>query len=279
MDKLKEISVRLKSAGIQDAEKEAEALLCLALNIERPALYSRDVDEITDMTTAGTLDSMIARRLAREPLQYIAAEVEFFGLPLMVGHGVLIPRPETELLVEQITEILRGRSMSNFKILDLCTGSGCIALALAKQFSDSAVHAVDISEEALNYAGANAAANNILNAVFYHGHLYEPVNAMSFDVIISNPPYIKTADIGRLAPEIQLYEPIGALDGGPDGLHFYREIIAGAGSHLNTGGIMALELGDTLAGGVMEIARTAGYGNLTLKADYSSRERFLIIHG
>ncbi|KWT90935.1 peptide chain release factor N(5)-glutamine methyltransferase [Candidatus Magnetominusculus xianensis] len=279
-DKLaSEISSRLKAAGIKDAEKEADELLCLSLNISKSALYARDFSKVTGdaASVLKKLDSLTARRLARQPLQYIAGEVEFFGLSLTVGTGVLIPRPETELLVEILTGILSNKHKPNISVLDLCTGSGCIALTLAKHFPESIVHAVDISETALKYAAANAAANDIKNVTFYTGCLYEPVACMAFDVIISNPPYIKTADIDLLEPEIALYEPVEALDGGTDGLHFYREIIAGAPGHLNEGGIMAFELGDTLAHSVMEIARAAGFHNLTLKTDYSRVERFLII--
>ncbi|MBF0554697.1 MAG: peptide chain release factor N(5)-glutamine methyltransferase [Nitrospirae bacterium] len=280
--KLMEVTTRLRNAGIKDAGKEAEALMCLALNINKAALYSRDFSEISNAagdSAARELDSLTARRLARQPLQYIAGEIEFFGLSLAVGTGVLIPRPETELLVEILTGIVKGKHKPTINMLDLCTGSGCIALALAKQFPASVVHAVDISETALRYAAANAEANNIKNVVFYAGSLYEPVQTHTFDVIVSNPPYIKTVDIAFLDPEIRLYEPVEALDGGPDGLHFYKKIIAGANSYLSAGGIMALELGDTLAARVMEIAREAGYSKLTLKSDYSSTERFLIING
>ncbi|MBF0456824.1 MAG: peptide chain release factor N(5)-glutamine methyltransferase [Nitrospirae bacterium] len=277
-DYLKEITSRLKNAGIKDAEKEAEALMCLALNINKSALYCHDFSEIED-DAARTLDTLITRRLAREPFQYIACETEFFGLSLTVGKGVLIPRPETELLVEIITGIIRGKRNPTINILDLCTGSGCIALALAKQFPAATVHAVDISETALRYAAENAAANGINNIVFHHGCLYDPVTAIIFDVIVSNPPYIKTSDIGLLDPEIRLYEPVEALDGGPDGLNFYKKIIDDAHSRLASDGIMAFELGDTLAHSVMEIARAAGYANVTIKHDYSSKERFLIIDG
>ncbi|MCG6552655.1 MAG: peptide chain release factor N(5)-glutamine methyltransferase [Candidatus Magnetominusculus sp. LBB02] len=277
-DKLSEISAKLKGVGIEDSYKEAEALMCVALNIGKAALYCYDFSDITD-EAAHRLNALTALRAARQPLQYIAGETEFFGLSLSVGAGVLIPRPETELLVEKLTGIIKARHMTTFTALDLCTGSGCIALAIAKQFPELIVHAVDISEAALKYAVANAAANGINNVVFHCGSLYAPVDNMAFDIIVSNPPYIKTEDLEILAPEIRLYEPVGALDGGPDGLRFYKEIIAGAGQRLAKGGIMALELGDTLAAHVMDIARSSGFTNLTLINDYSFKERFLIING
>ncbi|MBF0516316.1 MAG: peptide chain release factor N(5)-glutamine methyltransferase [Nitrospirae bacterium] len=279
-DKLRQTSAKLKDAGIRDSEKEAEALLCLALNIDKSTLYCRDFSELAADTgaLASKLDSLTARRLQRQPIAYIIGETEFFGLTLTVGTGVLIPRPETELLVEMLTGIIKGW-LPALNILDLCTGSGCIAVALAKQFPDSIVDAVDISEVALRYAALNAAANDIRNISFHVGSLYGPVQGKAFDVIVANPPYIKTADLDLLEPEIALYEPVEALDGGPDGLRFYREIITAAKSHLNAGGIMAFELGDTLAHGVMEIARAAGFHNLSIRLDYSSVERFLIIDG
>ncbi|WP_420265239.1 peptide chain release factor N(5)-glutamine methyltransferase [Candidatus Magnetominusculus dajiuhuensis] len=279
VDKLREITTRLRNVGIRDAEREAEALLCLALNINKAALYCHDLIEISnEASSASKLDSMIARRLARQPFQYIAGETEFLGLSLAVGTGVLIPRPETELLVEIVTGIIKVKHKPTLNVLDLCTGSGCIALALAKQFPTSVVHAVDISEIAIRYAAANAATNNINNITFHTGSLYGPVQTHTFDVIVSNPPYIKTFDIALLEPEIRLYEPVEALDGGQDGLHFYKKIITGAAGRLSEGGIMAFELGDTLAAAVMEIASEAGYSKLTLKSDYSSTERFLIIN-
>ncbi|MBF0487266.1 MAG: peptide chain release factor N(5)-glutamine methyltransferase [Nitrospirae bacterium] len=281
VDKLREITTRLRNAGIKDEAKEAEALLCLALSVNKSALYCRDFGEIVDNVNSSThkLDSLITRRLARQPFQYIAGETEFLGLSLAVGAGVLIPRPETELLVEIVATILKRANKPTLNVLDLCTGSGCIALALAKQFPAAVVHAVDISETALRYAAANAEANNIKNITFYTGCLYDPLQTHTFDVIVSNPPYIKTGDLTLLEPEIRLYEPVEALDGGPDGLHFYKKIITGAAGRLSEGGIMAFELGDTLAAQVMEIAREAGYSKFTLKSDYSSTERFLVING
>lgn len=179
-DKLRQTSAKLKDAGIRDSEKEAEALLCLALNIDKSTLYCRDFSELAADTgaLASKLDSLTARRLQRQPIAYIIGETEFFGLTLTVGTGVLIPRPETELLVEMLTGIIKGW-LPALNILDLCTGSGCIAVALAKQFPDSIVDAVDISEVALRYAALNAAANDIRNISFHVGSLYGPVGNLA----------------------------------------------------------------------------------------------------
>ncbi len=273
-EKLKEISAFLASNGIEYAPKEAEAILIETLRISRARLYTSAL-EIPDEVSR-RITSLAERRAAGEPLQYVIGHVDFYGLRIEVGPGVLIPRPETELLVEETINEQVRRKDSPIRILDLCTGSGCIALAIAKNIPASDVYAVDVSEKALVYARRNASANGISNIVFLKGSLFGPVRDMKFDIIVSNPPYIKTSDLKTLQTEIKDWEPVEALDGGEDGLAFYREIISGVREHLLPGGFVALEIGNGAAGAVTAIAKSAGMTSLRTARDFQGMERVLI---
>ena len=257
LEKLHDISKTLHPFFIESHDKEAEIILKNALDMSLVNIY-RDNPELTS-DQMHSIEQIISRRINREPLQYILGHVDFAGLKLHVGHGVLIPRPETELLAElainrvnsqesrvkdQIhnSNLLTLNSIQNsqLRILDLCTGSGCLALALAKEFPDAQVFGTDISEIALGYARRNADSNGINNVTFLQGNLFEPFTSSLhhfshfFDLIISNPPYIKSDDIKNLQTEIKDWEPLNALDGGTDGLDFYRAIIPTARQFLKT---------------------------------------------
>ncbi|RJQ50099.1 MAG: peptide chain release factor N(5)-glutamine methyltransferase [Nitrospiraceae bacterium] len=280
LDKAREITNLLRSAGIEYAEREAEMFITVYLGIDHITLF-RDNPEINNGQMSA-IDDMINRRIKREPMQYILETVDFLGLKLMVGIGVLIPRPETELMAEYAIERVKGqRSEGRLRILDLCTGSGCLALALAKEFPDAEVFGVDISESATQYARKNADLNNIRNATFLTGNLFEPFHKRStldaqhitFDLIISNPPYIKSADIKTLQPEIKEWEPLHALDGGPDGLDLYRAIIPPARNFLKKDGVLVMELGIGCADGVRDLFSEAGYSRIEIIKDYAGIER------
>jgi len=276
IDKLKEVSAFLGSKGIEDAVKEAEMLITEVLCINRVTLYSGDL-EISDETSRD-IDSLAARRAAGEPIQYIIGHVDFYGLNINVGRGVLIPRPETELLVEETIKQIKKRftlHRSRFTVLDLCTGSGCIALCIAKHLPDADVFGTDISEEALRYALYNADLNGIENVTFLRGDLYEPVKGMRFDAIVANPPYIRRMDIKNLQPEINLWEPVEALDGGEDGLQFYREILHRSAEHLKDGGLIIMEVGSGEAEDVSIIAGAQGLRCTSVVRDYSGIRRVL----
>lgn len=288
VDKLKELSAALRGSGIEGADKESEMILSVCLDIDRGTLY-RDNPALTG-SQERELKSALKRRMRREPLQYIIGHVDFCGLRIAVGSGVLIPRPETELLVEEvIREVARckiqvtsenGNSSlvtrrSSLRILDLCTGSGCIALALAKHLPQSVVVGTDISEKALEYAGENATTNSISNVAFMKGSLYEPVRGMKFDIIVSNPPYIKTPDMEKLQPEIREWEPREALDGGEDGLRFYGEILSGSRGYLKDDGFIVMELGAGELVEVATLAETLGFAPVSVGRDYSGIERIL----
>jgi release factor glutamine methyltransferase len=232
----------------------------------------RDNPEINNDQTA-LIEDMIKRRAGREPLQYITGHTDFMGLEISVGLGVLIPRPETELMAEQA--INKCNSLKP-DILDLCTGSGCLALALAKNFPDSRVTGIDISEAALEYARKNAGANEISNVEFMKGHLFDPLGQnRTFDLIISNPPYIRRDEIEELQPEIKEWEPLNALDGGEDGLDFYREIIPAAREHLKENAALMFEVGFDGADNVAGIFKAAGYHKIQITKDYSEIKRIV----
>jgi release factor glutamine methyltransferase len=277
IEKLKEIALFLKSKGIKDSTKEAEILILKALSISKSDLYTKSFDIAEDIEKK--IDEFVERRAKGEPIQYIIGHVEFFDLKIYVGKGVLIPRPETELLVEEAIKLLREFTPygSGFTILDLCTGSGCIALALAKNFPEAIIYGIDSSEIAINYAIRNAEENNIKNVNFLKGDLFEPVKDRRFDCIISNPPYIKRKDLKKLQREIREYEPAQALDGGEDGLHYHRRILKEASNHLKEKGIIILEIGFNQADDVLLIANKAGFSKVNFIKDYSGIERICII--
>jgi release factor glutamine methyltransferase len=277
IEKLKEVAEYLKSKDIKDSIKEAEIILLESLSINKSDLYAKSFDIPEDISKK--IDEFAERRAKGEPIQYIIGYVEFMGIRINVGKGVLIPRPETELLVEEAIKQLRQLTVygSRLKILDICTGSGCIAIALAKHFPEAIIYGIDTSEIAINYAIRNAKENNIKNINFLKGDLFEPVKNMRFDCITSNPPYIKREDIKKLQREIREYEPLEALDGGEDGLDYYRRILKEAPNHLKEKGIIILEIGFNQTKDVLLTANKAGFSAVSFVKDYSGIERICII--
>lgn len=271
----------LEMSGLNDADREAEFIVSHCLGIDRLHLYKEDPDIPEKILLQ--IYEYLRRRAAREPLQYILGYTEFHGLKIKVGPGVLIPRPETELLVEEAVKIIKSKQ-SKLKILDLCAGSGCIALALAREFPDAEVYGTDNSEAAIRYAEENAGINDINNVEFLRGSLFEPFEKLSVPgqssfkagLIISNPPYIKRDEIGNLQPEITDWEPGEALDGGEDGLDYYRMLIPEARNYLNENGYLVLEIGIGQSDEVKWMAEEAGFQDIIVISDYSGIERILI---
>jgi release factor glutamine methyltransferase len=219
---------------------ETELLFSSVLNCNRMSLYL-DRQRFLTSDESKAISAALKRRIAGEPLEYILAGTEFMGLKFKLSPDVLIPRPETEILVE--TVIRQARASDSTKILDLGTGSGCIAVSLAKFLPDARITAVDISGKALKVAAENAALHN-LKIDFIRSDLFSsPVLSSSkYEIIVSNPPYIVSEEIEKLQPELK-YEPRIALDAGPDGLGFYRRIIDKAPDHLEKGGFLVMEIG------------------------------------
>jgi release factor glutamine methyltransferase len=293
LDKLRKSKEFLEMSGIEDAARNAEMIISDCLGIDRVTLY-RD-NPLISKGIILKIDNLLKKRAKREPLQYILGYTEFQGLKIKVGPGVLIPRPETELLVEEAIKILKSQKFNPLlsppsppfskggrggfvSILDLCTGSGCLALTLAKEFPDAQVYGTDISEIAIRYARNNAKLNKIKNVTFIKGSLFEPVKKSlnTFDLIVLNPPYIKRNDIKNLQIEIKDWEPVKALDGGKDGLDYYRAIIPDARNYLKKGGCLMFELGVSQADAVRKMAEDAGFIDISLIKDYAGIERILV---
>lgn len=267
-----DVSNYLKSAGIESFERESELMASRISGMDRVAIY-RDGPELDD----GVIDAIFIaakRRSLREPLQYILGEAEFFGMIFKVGHGVLVPRPETEIIIEELLRRVKPPG-AGVEILDLCTGSGCLAVAAKKSLKDAVVMATDISETALEYSRLNAAAHVSGDIKFYQGKLFEPVRGKQFDVIMSNPPYIKSSDIETLMPDVRDFEPRMALDGGADGLDYYRLIISDAPEYLRPGGSMILELGIGQADDVSTMAKASGFENIKIIEDINGIKRVI----
>jgi release factor glutamine methyltransferase len=267
----------LSNLVLDDACKESEIIITEGLGIERVSLY-RDDPELS-ASQIRILGEILIRRAEREPIQYIIGHIDFCGMDIKVGPGVLIPRPETELLVETAIEKAASGTRNSGKdldILDLCTGSGCIALALGKSIPHATVYATDISAAALTFASENSRRNGIGNVMFLRGNLYDPLNGRKFDLIVSNPPYVNSSDIDILQPEISYWEPMEALDGGEDGLFFYGRILSLAGNYLKDGGAVLLETGEGRAKDVIGIGESFGLGCKRVIRDYAGIERVLV---
>ena len=248
---------------------EAKFLLSHAtgLSPDKLILYA---NKPLDEPAKGAFFAGLERRKAKEPLQYILGRWEFMGLEVITDTRALIPRPETELLVEKALEHIQNLNRPA-KVLDVCTGSGCIAVAIAK-LSGAEVTALDISPAALSLAAENANLNNVtLNLV--QSDLFQSLEKQTYDIIISNPPYIPTSELTTLQPEITNHEPILALDGGPDGLDLYRRLIPESLKHLSPNGAIFLEIGPSEAKGIMT---QAGYDIVHLIKDYAGKDRILI---
>ncbi|HBG04617.1 MAG: protein-(glutamine-N5) methyltransferase, release factor-specific [Geobacteraceae bacterium GWC2_58_44] len=244
----------LAEKGVENPRLEAEWMLCEALSLDRVGLYLNFDKPLTEGELAA-YRGMVGRRGRREPLQYILGSQEFMGLEFQVTPAVLIPRHDTELLV---TEAVK-RGAGSRSILDIGTGSGCVAIALAKALPGAEIFSVDISGEALAVARGNAQRNGAA-VQFFQGSLLEPFSGRRFDMIVSNPPYIPAAELATLQQEVRGFEPLGALDGGADGLDFYRRITDGAPDHLNPGGWLLFEVGAGQAPQVLELLGTGGFG-------------------
>lgn len=258
----------LLARGISNARLEAEWLLCAATGLDRVGLYLQYDKPLNDRELAD-YRAMVARRGRREPLQHILGSQDFCGLEYEVSGDVLIPRYDTEVL---ITEAIK-RHPDAKTVLDIGTGSGCIAVSLQKQLAGAKVTATDISSAALAVAQRNAEKHGAA-IEFLHGSLFTPVTGRRFDLIASNPPYIPTADIASLEQEVREFDPRTALDGGCDGLEIYRDLIPGAVEHLNRNGWLLVEIGIGQAQDVGQLFRkTEGFDEPFIAVDPGGIER------
>lgn len=252
----------LASGGVENAAFETEQLL-RAFGIDKLALITEPEREIAEDISA-EISSRVLRRISGEPLQYILGEWEFYGLPFYVGEGVLIPRQDTETLVDVALEFLKSRDADSRKTLDLCAGSGCIGIALAK-LANADVTCVEKSPEAFDYLRKNSALNGAAITAVLGDVLDEQSAPGEFDAIVCNPPYLSAEDMKSLQREVK-FEPEAALFGGEDGLDFYRRLIPMYSTKLNPGGLLAVEIGMGQEIAVCELFRTSGL-NPQMKQD------------
>lgn len=258
---IKEGEMRLMKAHCMDPWIDAELLYYYLTGTDRVGLFLRAKQEVDEETKNGYF-ALIERREQRIPLQHITGTQEFMGLNFEVNPDVLIPRQDTEILVEEASRIIRGdnpriRKRNAWKVLDLCCGSGAIGVSLARICENVKVTGADYSKPALETARRNAEANHV-KVKFRQGDLFEAVGRRKFDMIVSNPPYIKTYMIPILQDEVKEHEPMMALDGGEDGLDFYRKIISRAKEHLRKNGVLIFEIGHDQAEEVTQLIENTG---------------------
>ena len=265
----------LEQEGIDPARPEAEWLLAGLLGVERFALYLEPARRLTE-AQAARYRELIERRARREPLQYLLGWEDFHGLRLAVTPDVLVPRPETEGLVEWALEALAGRR--DPVIADLGTGSGAIACALATALPRAEVLAVELAGGALAVASRNVRALGLSGRVrLLAGDLFAPLGSLSpsLDLVVANPPYLPSAVIASLPPEVSRHEPRAALDGGPDGLGVLRRIVAGAPAVLKLGGWLLMEIGEEQAGSLASLMAAEGFSGIRARRDLNGVERYI----
>ena len=260
----------LRRKGVDSPRLQAELLLAHVLQLPRLKLYL-DFERKLSEEQADRVRALVKRRGEREPLQHILGSTSFCGIDVAVSPDVLIPRPETELLAEAAWEYLKGRGGEPL-VVDYGTGSGCIALAVAAHVPVARIHAVDVSEKALAVARANAAGCNITF------HLASGIPELPpIDLLISNPPYIPTSEIASLQPEVARFDPRLALDGGADGLDFYRRIASEAVPRMAADGCLMLEFGDRQESSLLKIFEPA-WSIAKIKNDFCGKPRILVAH-
>jgi len=266
----------LKSKGIESPRVEAEWLLSHALGFRRIDLYLQ-FDRLLSSAESVHFKSLLKQRLDHKPLQYITGEAEFMGLSLLVDESVLIPRPETEQLVEKAIELLQNGNTATLKVLDVGTGSGNIAIALAKYLPSVAVTAIDVSEAAIKLAEENAVKNGVSDSINF---LVFDLNSNGFpdenyDMIISNPPYISMLEMSNLQDEVKNWEPEVALTDYSDGIKMIEKVINLATKSIQKGGHLLIEIsGDGQKERVRTLLSNAGFLNARVETDYNSHARF-----
>lgn len=264
----------LQAAGIEEATLDARLLLEAVCGTDRNDLLAHGEQPVMSQAEEKYLN-WIRQRAEHIPLQQLTGEQDFMGLTFSVNEHVLIPRQDTEILVEEVLKELHDR----MRILDMCTGSGCILLSLMHYSNDCEGLGVDLSAEALEVAGQNVlkvlTPEKAEHAHFLQSDLFEKVEG-KFEIIVSNPPYIASAEVEKLMPEVRDHEPRMALDGTEDGLHFYRRIIKEAGKHLVNSGMLFFEIGYDQGQAVSELMRAQGYREVQVVQDYAGLDRVVL---
>ncbi len=267
----------LRDHGIEGYSLEARLLVATAAGKTTQELL-RDLSLYTTPEMADKVAALTERRISGEPVAYITGAWEFYGLPMYITSDVLIPRMDTELLVDAAKELLNGRKM-DARVLDLCCGSGCIACAIGHEMPAARIVAVDLSAKALEVARRNVAVNRLSSRVICmqaDATASPPMSMGQFDMIVSNPPYVRSADMKKLDRSVRDFEPSWALDGGKDGLKFYKSIIKYWKSVLRPGGYLLFEVGEGQAESVKEMLLTGGFRSVGSKFDTIGVERVVI---
>ena len=271
-------TVKLAEEGIEEFSLDAWYLLEYVTGVSK-AMYFAEPERAVSEENADRYIDCIRRRAAHIPLQHITGEQEFMGYPFCVNEHVLIPRQDTEILVEEAIQVMRPK----MKVLDMCTGSGCIVLSILKMcrekyyMTDLQGIGADVSEEALKVARENGRRLGVPVTWIQSDLFAKTPEEEKYDVIVSNPPYIETAVIDTLQEEVRLHDPYIALDGKEDGLYFYRRIISEAGKYLKPQGKLMFEIGCDQAEAVEELMKNAGYEQITVKKDLAGLDR--VVYG
>lgn len=265
----------LQSAGIDTYESDVRVLAMYAFGIDYTGLLMKAYDDMPDSKVC-LFDECIEKRREHYPCQYITGVQEFMGYSFCTSENVLIPRPETELLVEKAVDITS--SADKVKMLDVCCGSGCIGISYALErkrigYKDDSITLLDISDFAIKLSEKNSSLNNI-KCNIVKSDLFENIEGI-YDIIVSNPPYIKSEDISELMDDVRIYEPELALDGGLDGLEFYKRIIVEAGDYLVHGGYLLFEIGHNQFEDIRGLLVDAGYKDIQLTKDYAGLDRII----
>ena len=265
----------LKKNGVPSPLLDTEYIFSDVLKVSRNTLKYSMSREIKEEDKDKIREMLVLRAKKRKPLQYILGEWEFYGLPFKVSEGVLIPRADTEILVEQCIQLMREVEEPN--ILDIGSGSGAISIAIANELKSSSVTGIDINEKAIELANENKTLNKIENVNFIKSDLFEKIDKdFKYDLIVSNPPYISKNEYETLMPEVKNYEPQNALTDLEDGLYFYREISKLAGEHLKDTAYLAYEIGYNQAKDVTKILQNNNFDVLSVIKDYSGNDRVIV---
>lgn len=264
----------LEKHSIENAKIDAELIIAYILGIRRIDIYLHFEKPISDDEISKIKEMLNLRAKKRIPVQYIIKSEGFYGNEFFVDENVLIPRPETEILVEYCIDIVK--EIDEPKILDIGTGSGAIAISIGKEIPKAKVLAIDFSEEALKIAEQNSINNSVSNVKFVSSNIFSNVSYKNFDLIVSNPPYIPINEYNNLMPEVKNYEPKNALVAEENGLFFYNNIINRAKSHLKSGGFLAFEVGYSQSKKVFNMMKEKSYKNIKIYSDYSDIERVVI---
>ena len=269
---------KLQVAGVSNPDGDADDIFCYVTGFTHNEIITRDTELLSESDMADYRERIL-ERASGMPLQYITRVQEFMGLPFRVNENVLIPRLDTEVLVDQVLGIIGGMELEHPDVLDMCTGSGAIGVSIAHMVPDASVKMTDISEQALATAMKNAELNGVLErSSFALGNMFSALRSdEQFDIIVSNPPYIKSDIIETLAPEVKDHEPRRALDGGEDGLDAYKVIANNAAAHLKDGGVLALEIGyDQGEAVVFLLERTHYYKPAAIIKDLAGKNRVVV---